>query len=133
MKLAVTAQNGQVFQHFGKCPSFAVFTVNGQTASEPIVLDASGSGHAAMAGFLKSNGVDTVICGGIGAPAKQMLLDQGIQVVSGASGEISAVVDAFLNGTLKDSVLPTCTHHHGDHDHDHHCDCGSHGHDHHCG
>ena len=88
MKLAVTAQNGQVFQHFGKCPSFAVFTVEGKAASAPVLLDATGSGHAAMAGFLKNNGVDTVICGGIGAPAKQMLLDQGIQVVSGASGDI---------------------------------------------
>ena len=67
MKLAVTAQNGQVFQHFGKCPSFAVFTVEGKAASAPVLLDATGSGHAAMAGFLKNNGVDTVICGGIGA------------------------------------------------------------------
>ena len=109
MKLAVTAQNGQVFQHFGKCPSFAVFTVEGKAASAPVLLDATGSGHAAMAGFLKNNGVDTVICGGIGAPAKQMLLDQGIQVVSGAFGDIDAAVQAFLDGTLKDSVLPTCT------------------------
>ncbi|MFR7474173.1 MAG: NifB/NifX family molybdenum-iron cluster-binding protein [Christensenellales bacterium] len=135
MKLAVTAQNGQVFQHFGKCPSFAVFTVEGKAASDPVLLDATGSGHAAMAGFLKNNGVDTVICGGIGAPAKQMLLDQGIQVVSGASGDIGAAVQAFLDGTLKDSVLPTCTHHHGEHEHEHNCDCGSHGaHRHeHCG
>ena len=49
MKLAVTAQNGQVFQHFGKCPSFAVFTVEGKAASAPVLLDATGSGHAAMA------------------------------------------------------------------------------------
>ncbi len=54
MKLAVTAQNGQVFQHFGKCPSFAVFTVEGKAASAPVLLDATGSGHAAMAGFLKT-------------------------------------------------------------------------------
>ena len=106
MKLAVTAQNGQVFQHFGKCPSFAVFTVEGKAASAPVLLDATGSGHAAMAGFLKNNGVDTVICGGIGAPAKQMLLDQGIQVVSGASGDIDAAVQAFLDGTLRIASCP---------------------------
>ena len=64
-----------------------------------------------------------------------MLLDQGIQVVSGASGDIDAAVQAFLDGTLKDSVLPTCTHHHGEHEHEHNCDCGGHGaHGHeHCG
>ena len=102
MKLAVTAQNGQVFQHFGKCPSFAVFTVEGKAASAPVLLDATGS---------------------------------GIQVVSGASGDIDAAVQAFLDGTLKDSVLPTCTHHHGEHEHEHNCDCGGHGaHGHeHCG
>lgn len=125
MKLAVTAQNGQVFQHFGKCPSFAVYTVENGAASAPQLLDASGSGHAAMAGFLKEHGVDTVLCGGIGGPAKQMLLDQGLQVISGVSGEIGAAVQAFLAGKLQDSLLPTCDHHHGEgaaHD----CDCENH-------
>ena len=61
MKLAVTAQNGQVFQHFGKCPSFAVFTVEGKAASDPVLLEATASGHSAIAGFLKDTCVDTVI------------------------------------------------------------------------
>lgn len=125
MKLAVTAQNGQVFQHFGKCPSFAVYTVDNGTSSAPVLLDASGSGHAAMAGFLKENGVNTVVCGGIGGPAKQMLLDQGIQVISGVSGEIEAAVQAFLAGQLQDSILPTCNHHHGEGE-AHDCDCENH-------
>ena len=135
MKIAVTYENGQVFGHFGHCRQFLVAEVeNGQVIRSEVV-PVLGSGHSALAGFLHGLGAEKLICGGIGAPAKQMLLDQGIQVVSGASGDIDAAVQAFLDGTLKDSVLPTCTHHHGEHEHEHNCDCGGHGaHGHeHCG
>ena len=66
MKLAIAAQNGQVFQHFGKCPAFAVYTIENNTVQSSEILDATGSGHAAMAGLLTKNGIEVVICGGIG-------------------------------------------------------------------
>ena len=135
MKIAVTYDNGEIFQHFGKTESFKVYEVEDNKVVSSEVIGSNGTGHGALAGLLAEQGVNVLICGGIGAPAKQMLLDQGIQVVSGASGDIGAAVQAFLDGTLKDSVLPTCTHHHGEHEHEHNCDCGSHGaHGHeHCG
>ena len=127
MKIAVTYDNGNIFQHFGKTENFKVYEVEDNQVVSSEVIGSNGTGHGALAGLLSEQGVDVLICGGIGAPAKQMLLDQGIQVVSGASGDIDAAVQAFLDGTLKDSVLPTCTHHHGEHEHEHNCDCGGHG------
>ena len=66
MKIAVTYENGQVFQHFGHTAQFKLYDVeNGAIASSQVV-DTNGSGHGALAGFLKDHQVDALICGGIG-------------------------------------------------------------------
>ena len=66
MKIAVTYENGQVFQHFGHTAQFKLYQVeDGQVLSSQVV-DTNGSGHGALAGFLQAQGVDTLLCGGIG-------------------------------------------------------------------
>lgn len=76
MKIAVTFENGNVFQHFGHTEKFKIYDIsNGKIVNESIV-DTNGSGHGALAGFLKENSVDTLICGGIGNGAKQALAMQ---------------------------------------------------------
>ena len=66
MKIAVTYDNGQIFQHFGHSAQFKLYEVSGGMILNTAVVDTNGSGHGALAGFLKQNGVDTLICGGIG-------------------------------------------------------------------
>ena len=44
------------------------------------VVDTNGSGHGALAGFLMQNGVDTLICGGIGGGAQAALAEAGIKL-----------------------------------------------------
>lgn len=120
MKIAVTTEENQVFQHFGKCPVFTLFTVRDGAVQEKIEVDASAHGHAALTGFLKDLGVQTVICGGIGEGAKQMLRSAGITLVSGVQGNIDDAVASFLSGGLSD-LGGTCAHH--DHQENHTCDC----------
>ena len=64
MKIAVTYDNGQIFQHFGHSAQFKLYEVSGGMILNTAVVDTNGSGHGALAGFLKQNGVDTLICGG---------------------------------------------------------------------
>ena len=111
MKIAVATEHGQVYGHFGKCPLFTFFTVEAGKVIHQEEIDATGSGHSAMAGFLKANGADTVICGGIGQGARDMLKGAGISLVSGASGDIGKAVADFLAGTLRDDPLNNCSHH----------------------
>ena len=60
MKIAVTFENGNVFQHFGHTEKFKIYDIsNGKIINESIV-DTNGSGHGALAGFLKENSVDTL-------------------------------------------------------------------------
>lgn len=123
MKIAVTTQGNQVFQHFGQCKTFTVFTVENGTVKEKSAIDATENGHAALAGLLKGMGVDAVICGGIGDGAKRMLSAAGIRLISGIEGSIEEAVSAYLAGTLSD-MGGGCSHdHHGE---DHTCSCENH-------
>ena len=123
MKIAVTYENGSVFQHFGHTEQFKLYEVeDGQIRSTRLV-DSQGSGHGALAGVLKQQGVDLLICGGIGPGAQNALAEQGIALCAGASGSADEAVAAFLRGELVNSGA-NCDHHshaHGEQD------CGSHG------
>lgn len=123
MKIAVTTEKNQVFQHFGQCPAFTVFTVENGIIQEKIKIDASQHGHAGLAGFLKGSGVDAVICGGIGGGAKQMLSSVGIKLISGIQGDIDSAVASYLSGNLSD-LGGSCNHE--ERGHDHVCDCKNH-------
>ena len=86
-KIAVTYENGQVFQHFGHTEKFKVYTVEDGAVKSAAILSANGSGHGALAGLLSSSGVDTLICGGIGGGARAALDQAGIQLYGGVSGD----------------------------------------------
>lgn len=127
MKIAVTYENGQIFQHFGHTERFKLYEVeNGAVVSE-LFLEPNGSGHGALAGFLKVYGVDLLICGGIGGGAQAALAQAGIQLRGGVTGDADAAVQALLAGELKFDPCVQCSHHH--HETGHACGsqgCGSH-------
>ena len=85
MKIAVTYENGQVFQHFGHTAQFKLYDVENGTVASSQVVDTNGSGHGALAGFLKDRQVDALICGGIGGGA-QMALAEAVRRLPGRRG-----------------------------------------------
>ena len=100
MKIAVTCENGEVFQHFGHTPGFAVFDVDEKKIVSESMLSSGESGHGALATLLADADVDLLICGGIGGGAINALAQAGIQVIGGAEGNVREVVQALLNGNL---------------------------------
>ena len=52
-----------------------------------------------------------VICGGIGAGAKQALSQAGIMLYGGVSGLCDKAVDDYLGGRLEFNPFVRCTHH----------------------
>ena len=133
MKIAVTHENGQIFQHFGHTEQFKIYTVEEGSVLSSEVIDTNGSGHGALAGLLATQDVRILICGGIGGGAQMALAEAGIRLYGGCSGSCDAAVNALLQGTL--AFLPDvkCNHHdHAHGDGEHHCgehDCSTH----HCG
>lgn len=137
MKIAVTYENGTVFQHFGHTEQFKVYQVEDGRVTGTEILDTNGSGHGALAGFLVMHRVDALICGGIGGGAQAALNRMGIKLYGGCSGDADAAVQALISGELDYNPDVRCDHH--DHEHGegaHECGehgCGHHGEDHDCG
>ena len=126
MKIAVTYENGQIFQHFGHTEHFKLYEAVDGKITHAEVVDTNGSGHGALAGFLMQNGVDTLICGGIGGGAQAALAEAGIKLYGGVSGDADAAVSALLNGNLGYNPNVHCDHHDHEHGEEGHT-CGNHG------
>lgn len=124
MRVAVTYENGEIFQHFGRTPQFKVYDIENNTVVDAKVIDTNGNGHGALAGFLKNMQADVLICGGIGGGAQMAMQEAGITLFAGNSGNADEIIQAYLAGTLDRNANPTCDHHH--HHEDGH-DCGAHG------
>ena len=133
MKIAVTYDNGEVFQNFGKTESFKIYNVEDNTVVSSEIIGSNGTGHGALAGLLAEHGINVLICGGIGGGAQAALTEAGIELCAGAQGNTDQVVAAYLKGELESSGV-NCDHHHheeghscGDHESGHSCgdSCGS--------
>ena len=136
MKIAVTYDNGNVFQHFGKTEFFKVYDVEDNKVVSSEVIGSNGTGHGALAGLLADRNVDVLICGGIGGGAQAALAEAGVELCAGAEGDTDQVVEAYLKGELV-STGANCDHHHGEEhscgDHEDGHSCGDHGEEHSCG
>ena len=133
MRIAVTYDNGKIFQHFGRTEQFKLYDIEeGKIVNEQIV-GTDGSGHGALAGFLQAVKADALICGGIGMGAKMALSDAGIRLYAGIQGPTDAAARAFADGTLEFDPDAKCDHHNHDGE-GHECDhqhCEGHGCEHH--
>lgn len=131
MKIAVTYENGQIFQHFGHTEQFKVYEIQDGTIRETQIVETNGSGHGALAGLLSTLDIDVLICGGIGGGAQMALAQAGIQLYGGVSGDADEAVEALLNGNLMYNPEVKCNHHDSHHDGQHTCGehgCGTHCH-----
>ena len=128
MKIAVTYDNGEIFQHFGKTESFKVYEVEDNKVVSSEVISSNGTGHGALAGLLAEQGVNVLICGGIGGGAQTALTEAGIELCAGAQGNTDQAVESYLKGELVSSGA-NCDHHHHEEGHA----CGSHEEGHSCG
>lgn len=117
MKIAVASEGAMVSGHFGHCNEFKLYTVEEGVISERKSVENPG-GCFQIPVYLKSNGVDVVIAGHMGARPMEGLLSSGIEVILGAEGLIEDVVQEYMKGELKtdDSVC-------ADHDHHNHGGC----------
>lgn len=124
MRIAVTYENGQIFQHFGRTEQFKVYDVQDGEVTSSEVVGTDGKGHGALAGVLTALKADALICGGIGGGAQAALAAAGVRLYGGVSGGADEAVRALLKGELDFDADVHCEHH------DHHGaqhGCGEHG------
>lgn len=116
MRVAIATENGQVAQHFGRCPAFTIFDIEeGKIVNKDFVENPGHKAHqpGAVPMFLRKQSVTHVIAGGMGPNAVANLQASGIRVIVGVTGSIEEVIAQFLNGSLK-SGESLCEH--GEHE-----------------
>ena len=128
MKIAVTYDNGNIFQHFGRTEFFKVYEIEDNKVISSDVIGSNGIGHGALAGLLSGQSVNVLICGGIGGGAQAALAEAGVELCAGAEGDADQAVEAYLKGELI-STGANCDHHHHEDGHS----CGDHEDGHSCG
>ena len=136
MRIAVTYENEMVGQHFGRTEHFKIYDIEDGAVKSSQVIDTNGTGHGALAGFLRAAEVEKLICGGIGPGARNALASVGIEILPGVMGFADEVLSDYLAGNLKYNPDVECHDHNHDHDHKHnheeghdchHGNCGEHG------
>lgn len=129
MRVAVTFEQEMVGQHFGRTEQFKIFDIEEGKIVSSQIIDTNGTGHSALAGFLRAAEVETLICGGIGMGARMALEEAGIELLPGAAGNADEVVKSYLEGNLEYDPDTACNHHEHGHGEGHECHgggCGSH-------
>ena len=106
MKIAIPYENGQVFQHFGHSAQFKLYTAEEGRITGAEVVSTDGQGHGALVGFLVRNGVNVLLCGGIGGGAQMALAQAGIRLCGGITGDADSAAAAYLAATLVFELCP---------------------------
>ncbi len=111
MRLAVTYEPNSktVWQHFGETEHFLICDLDTMAT---LVIDNGGFSHRSLVPYLKENGVDVLLAGGMGNHAVELLKSFDIEVVPGVKGDALAAIKAYKEGKLK-----------GNFDVIHDCDC----------
>ena len=130
MKIALPSVGNQVDGHFGHCEFFTIFTLDeqGKIVSREKLDPPVGCGcKSNIVPTLAGMGVKVMLAGNMGGGAVNLLVQHGIEVVRGCSGELEQVVKDWAAGQLRDSGAG-CSGHAGcgEHDHDHGDSCHHH-------
>ena len=108
MRVAITHENGRIFQRFEHTPQFKFYnTDRGKTYRELIIDAPPQKGYAVLIYFLKKLSVDILICDSLGEGAQIALKAAGIIIYPGITGNADQAAIAYLLGTLpKNEFVP---------------------------
>ncbi len=111
MIIAIAKEGNSVSQHFGHCQGFELVTIEDGNVISKETVPNPGHRPGFLPVFLAEKGVKVIIAGGMGGSAQDLFAQNGIEVYTGAHGEISGIIDAYVAGTLE-SVGGVCSSHH---------------------
>ena len=113
--------DGEVSSHFGRCPHYVLADTHDREIDRvEVVANPFFNAHrpGVVPGFLREQGADVVIAGGMGPRAIQMFQAFGVEVATGVVGNVGKVLEAYLKGEVT-GIVPCA--------HDHPESCGEHG------
>ena len=123
MKIAVPTKDGRVDDHFGHCDHYTICTIADDKVVGCVSMPSpQGCGcKSGIAADLQAAGVEVMLAGSMGMGALNKLSAHNIKVVRGCSGDVNALVEAYLAGEVDDSGI-SCSAHDEEHE------CAGHSH-----
>jgi len=109
MLIALPTENNMVCPHFGHCESFTLYDTDTKSFK---TLPSPPHQPGLLPEFLKNQGANLVIAGGMGGSAQQLFAAAGIQVIVGAAGRIEDVINSYEKGKLVSSGAVCSEHSH---------------------
>ncbi len=112
MKIAIPLASGKLCMHFGHCEQFALLDIDvgSKTITHKQLLTPPPHEPGLLPRWLGEQGATRIIAGGMGQRARQLFLQQGIEVTVGAPAEEPEILaQAYLEGTL-DTGENLCDH-----------------------
>ncbi len=103
-KIAISTDSGMVSEHFGRCPQFTIVEINDGKLISQKAIPNPGHHPGFLPEFLHEQGVEAIVCGGMGFRAQELFKEKGIETIMGASGSIDEVIEKLLQGTLKGGI-----------------------------
>ncbi|MDF2614749.1 MAG: ATPase involved in chromosome partitioning [Clostridia bacterium] len=123
MKIAIATEGNSVSGHFGKCENFTIVEIENDSVKSKEIISTIGNQHGLLPAFLAAHQVKVVIAGGMGEGARQNLNSNSIEIISGVSGNIEEIINAYINGSLKSSNAGCSGHEHSHHHSEGGCNC----------
>jgi len=104
LKIGIPLFQGKLSAHFGHCPEVAMVEVDltTKTILNIQVIPTPPHEPGRFPGWLRAEGADMVIAGGMGQRAMDLFRQAGVQVIVGvASDTPEVIVGAWLTGRLQ--------------------------------
>jgi len=109
MRIAVSAESDHglesvVSPHFGRCPCYVLADVeDGQVRGVRVIENPYYGQHVPgqVPAFIRSQGVDVMLTGGMGGRAIALFEEYGIEVATGAQGTVRRALESYLSGRLQ--------------------------------
>lgn len=109
MRIAVSADDGSgldsaVSPHFGRCSHYLLADIDGREVKQIQVVENPYYDHherGKVPGFIKSQGADVMLTGGMGRRAIGLFQQYGIEAVTGATGSVRHALEQYLGGALQ--------------------------------
>jgi len=121
MRIAISTDGEFVSAHFGRCPVFTFLDIEKGEVLKRYEVENPGHQPGFIPQFLKEQGAECVVCGGIGPRAQEFMQEFGIKVIAGISAKIDEIIAPLAAGRLKGGESScdhgpehVCDHHHHD-------------------
>jgi predicted Fe-Mo cluster-binding NifX family protein len=107
-RIAISADDNNgldsvVSPHFGRCPYYVLVDLDGREVGQVNAVKNPAYGQhqpGQVPGFIKSQGANVMLAGGMGRRAIGFFQQYGVEAVTGATGTVRQALEQYLGGTL---------------------------------